>query len=88
MNNHSTAEEVESELSRQVAYFPGGKDRTGVPIIIVPVGPDVSRLCHVAEDDKLCNESFSSDATQLTRNEEEHCQDLHRILLYLHGVIW
>ena len=86
MNRYTSAREIEKELMRKVAFLPGGKDRAGVPLVVVPVGPDVSRLCQVTESKGGHNESFESDLTQLTRDEEEHCQDLHRVLCYLHHV--
>lgn len=72
---------------RKVAYLPGGQDRAGVPLLVVPVGPDVAHLCHASESGKKQhNDSFESEMTHLTRDEEEHCQDLDRVLRYLHYV--
>jgi hypothetical protein len=86
MNENLLAGEIEGELMRKVAYLPGGQDRAGVPLIIVPVGADVARLCQVTDNTRTHNDSFDSELTQLTRDEEEHCQDLHRVLRYLHYV--
>lgn len=37
--------DVETELKRRVAYLPGGRDRSGQPIIVVPIDPPPAGLC-------------------------------------------
>lgn len=37
--------DVESELKRRVAYLPGGRDRSGLPLIVVPIDPPPAGLC-------------------------------------------
>lgn len=87
--------DVETELKRRVAYLPGGRDRSGQPLIIVPIDPPPTGLCgssasHPAPSSanhgrfRELNDSFdSSDPRLMTRGEEERCQDLDRVLRYL-----
>ena len=78
--------EVESELKRRVAYLPGGHDRSGVPIIIVPIDSLPPGLCHPSAPadcsplDAELNDSFEEGEV---RSEEERCADLDRVLRYL-----
>ena len=41
----TSGREIESELKRRVAYLPGGRDRNGLPLIVVPISPPSSGLC-------------------------------------------
>lgn len=89
------AREIEVELKRRVAYLTGGKDRAGVPIIVVPVGANSTGLCRRTDSQESQrapknhqhNESFDSDINHPTRDEEGLCQDLDRVLRYLHSVV-
>ena len=94
----SGAREIEAELKRRVAYLAGGKDRAGVSLIVVPVGTDSAGLCHwdssagAKESPRIAPPSagddwFDAQGTALTRSEEEHCQDLDRVLRYLHSIV-
>lgn len=79
----ASTRELEPELKRRVAYLPGGRDRSGLPIIVVPIDPPPGGLCgHPSNNPKSSNDSFDSDA-RITRGEEERCQDLDRVLRYL-----
>lgn len=89
----ASTREVESELKRRVAYLPGGHDRSGSPIIIVPIDSLPPGLCgaganHSPTDAmRMCsdadlNDSFDSES-RLSRSEEERCLDLDRVLRYL-----
>lgn len=88
--------DVESELKRRVAYLPGGRDRSGQSLIVVPIDPPPAGLCGgVASSNPTpngrsthpnraeFNDSFESDSRLMTRGEEERCQDLDRVLRYL-----
>ncbi|KAK4037026.1 hypothetical protein OUZ56_029070 [Daphnia magna] len=41
----ATTRDIESELKRRVAYLPGGRDRSGQPLIVVPIDPPPAGLC-------------------------------------------
>ncbi len=75
--------EVESELKRRVAYLPGGHDRSGVPIIVVPIDSLPPGLCHSSDCSPLdvgLNDSFDESEA---RTEDERCADFDRVLRYL-----
>lgn len=81
----ASTRDVESELKRRVAYLPGGRDRAGLPIVVVPIDPPPGGLCsgHAAPSARHgANDSFDGEA-RMTRGEEERCQDLDRVLRYL-----
>ncbi|EFX70504.1 hypothetical protein DAPPUDRAFT_256995 [Daphnia pulex] len=41
----ATTRDIESELKRRVAYLPGGRDRSGQSLIVVPIDPPPAGLC-------------------------------------------
>ena len=82
--------DVETELKRRVAYLPGGRDRSGQSLIVVPIDPPPAGLCSAAaasstlqRQQQQLNDSFDSESRLMTRGEEERCQDLDRVLRYL-----
>ena len=80
--------DVETELKRRVAYLPGGRDRSGQSLIVVPIDPPPAGLCSAAAASSTLqrqqlNDSFDSESRLMTRGEEERCQDLDRVLRYL-----
>ena len=81
--------DVETELKRRVAYLPGGRDRSGQSLIVVPIDPPPAGLCSAAASAsstlqrQQLNDSFDSESRLMTRGEEERCQDLDRVLRYL-----
>lgn len=86
----ASARDVETELKRRVAYLPGGRDRSGLAIVVVPIDPPPGGLCgHAANSPASAKgnrdagvESADGDA-RMTRGEEARCQDLDRVLRYL-----
>ena len=75
------ARDIEAELMRKVAYLPGGQDRAGVPLLVVPVGPDVAHLCHASESGKTNKQPTNQPNKQTKKkNENQHSSHVRSVL--------
>lgn len=57
--NKSTGRDLEAELMRRVAYLPGGKTQSGLPLIVVPIDTPPSGLCGTASTGGPLSSSLS-----------------------------
>ena len=70
--------DIESELKRRVAYLPGGRDRSGQSLIVVPIDPPPAGLCGaggaVGSSSSTANSSGSSGRSQ---QHNQHGRELN-----------
>ena len=74
----ATTRDIESELKRRVAYLPGGRDRSGQSLIVVPIDPPPAGLCGaggaVGSSSSTANNSSSSGRSQ---QHNQHGRELN-----------
>lgn len=74
----ATTRDIESELKRRVAYLPGGRDRSGQSLIVVPIDPPPAGLCGaggaVGSSSSTANNNSSSGRSQ---QHNQHGRELN-----------
>ncbi len=63
--------DVETELKRRVAYLPGGRDRSGQSLIVVPIDPPPAGLCG-AVSSSSSHQTASNSSSSSSGNAHHH----------------
>jgi hypothetical protein len=74
----ATTRDIESELKRRVAYLPGGRDRSGQSLIVVPIDPPPAGLCGASA--AVGSSSTATGSSNNSRSHHHHHQTSSREL--------